>query len=79
MSKIGKTADELLAERVARAERVFTSDQFRRWENQARADAEANIYRPPPPDDLLLAQDVYLQAYNRRQYKIAKAKREANG
>ena len=75
--KIGKTADELLAEKVERARAVFTSPQIHAWEVLARMDAEANKYAPPSPDDLLLAQDVYLQAYNRRQYKIAKAKRDA--
>jgi hypothetical protein len=79
MSKIGKTADELLAERVERARGVFTSTQIHNWECRAREDAEANVYRPPTPDELLLAQDIYMQAFNRRKYKIAKAKREADG
>ena len=75
--KIGKTADEILAEKVQRARDVFTLTQIQNWEANARQDAEANKYAPPAEDDLLLGVSVYLQAFNRRKYKIAKAKREA--
>lgn len=73
--KIGKTADELLAERVDLARAVFTPTQIHNWELNARLDADANQYSPPTAEELLLGESVYLQAYNRRRYKIAKAKR----
>lgn len=75
--KIGRTADEILAERVEIARGLFTSAQIHAWECKAREDAEANRYAPPTPEEMMLAEYVYLQAYNRRRYKIAKAKREA--
>ena len=74
--KIGKTADELLEERVQRALKVFTREQILHWETLARMHAESNTYLPPSAADLILGVDVYMRAFNRRRYKIAKDKRE---
>ena len=76
-AKIGRTADEILDALVEIARGVFTPTQIHAWEAKAREDAEANRYAPPRPSDLLLGEQVYMQAFNRRRYKIAKAKRDA--
>ena len=77
MTKIGKSADELLDEKVERARSVFTPTQIQNWEGAARRDAEEGNFKPPTGEELALGIDVYYQAYFRRRYKIAKAKREA--
>ena len=74
--KIGKTADELLEERVEKARAIFDASLIALFEVQGRRDATRNQYAPPTREELALLEDVYMQAYNRRRYKIAKAKRD---
>lgn len=79
MAKIGKTADELLEEQVEKARGIFVPALIDLFEVQGRRDATANQYLPPTSEELALLEAVYMSAYNRRRYKIAKAKRERYG
>lgn len=74
-AKIGKTADELLEAQVEKARGIFVPAMIALFEVQGRRDATANQYLPPTSEELALLEAVYMQAYNRRRYKIAKAKR----
>lgn len=79
MTKIGKTADELLEEQVKKAKEIFSPEMIALLEVQGRRDATTNQYLPPTSEELALLEAVYMQAYNRRRYKIAKSKRERSG